>query len=100
MRVKVRSLEESLAIEGPFMDDAYGLAVPETPEAIALREQQVIERAAAEAATAAAATKAAEEAAVVAARADRRRLNACRRQGIGPDDCPVPVVMDVVPTAG
>jgi hypothetical protein len=37
-RVKVRSLEESLALEGPFMDDAFGRAVPETPENIAERE--------------------------------------------------------------
>jgi hypothetical protein len=37
-QVKVRSLEESLALEGPFMDDAYGRAVPQTPENIARRE--------------------------------------------------------------
>jgi lipoprotein-anchoring transpeptidase ErfK/SrfK len=34
-RVKVRSLEESLAIDGPYMDDYEGHAVPETPENIA-----------------------------------------------------------------
>jgi lipoprotein-anchoring transpeptidase ErfK/SrfK len=36
--VKVRSLEESIAIDGPYMDDAYGIAVPETPENIAKKE--------------------------------------------------------------
>ena len=30
--VKVRTLDESLALEGPYMDDAYGRAVPDTPE--------------------------------------------------------------------
>ena len=30
--VKVRSLDESIALEGPYMDDAYGRAVPDTPE--------------------------------------------------------------------
>ncbi len=36
--VKVRSLEESIALDGPYMDDAYGIAVPETPENIAKKE--------------------------------------------------------------
>jgi lipoprotein-anchoring transpeptidase ErfK/SrfK len=36
-RVKVRTLEESLAIDGPYMDDYEGHAVPETPENIAQR---------------------------------------------------------------
>ena len=31
-KVHVRTLDESLAIEGPYMDDAYGRAVPDTPE--------------------------------------------------------------------
>ena len=31
-RVKVRTLEESLDLEGPYMNDAYGRAVPDTPE--------------------------------------------------------------------
>lgn len=37
-RVHVRSLEESQAIEGPFMDDAVGRAIPATPENIAQRD--------------------------------------------------------------
>ena len=37
-RVVVRSLQESIALEGPFMDDAYGRAVPETAETIRRRE--------------------------------------------------------------
>jgi lipoprotein-anchoring transpeptidase ErfK/SrfK len=36
-RVKVRTLAESLAIDGPYMDDYEGHAVPETPENIAQR---------------------------------------------------------------
>jgi hypothetical protein len=28
----VRTLAESLELEGPFMNDAYGRAVPDTPE--------------------------------------------------------------------
>jgi lipoprotein-anchoring transpeptidase ErfK/SrfK len=39
--VVVRSREESLALEGPFMDDAFGRAVPETPENIAQRERDL-----------------------------------------------------------
>lgn len=31
-RVKVRTLDESLEMEGPFMQDAWGRAVPDTPE--------------------------------------------------------------------
>lgn len=31
-RIKVRTLDESVAMEGPYMDDAYGRAVPDTPE--------------------------------------------------------------------
>ena len=48
--VRVRSLEESLAAEGPYINDANGNAVPETPEAIAAREKILAKRAKAEAA--------------------------------------------------
>ena len=41
-QVKVRSLEESLALEGPYMDDAYGYAVPATPENRAQQETDLI----------------------------------------------------------
>ena len=58
-RVKVRSQAESLELEGPYMDDAWGLAVPATPENQARLEQDVIAKAEQEAAEA----KAAEEAA-------------------------------------
>jgi lipoprotein-anchoring transpeptidase ErfK/SrfK len=43
--VRVRSFEESLAIEGPYIDDANGNAVPQTPEAIAAREKILAKRA-------------------------------------------------------
>lgn len=87
-RVKVRSLEESIAVEGPYMDDAWGRAVPETPENIAqkpLDEQMIADQAAAKAEADA---KAAEEAAKVAAKADKKRLAACKRKKIDEADCP------------
>ena len=87
-RVKVRSLEESIAIEGPYMDDAYGRAVPATPENIARKpqdEQRLVEQ---EAASAEAAVKQAELDAKNAAKADKKRLSACKRKGIDEADCP------------
>ncbi len=39
--VRVRTLEESRAIEGPYMDDAYGRIVPETPQNIAKKERDL-----------------------------------------------------------
>jgi lipoprotein-anchoring transpeptidase ErfK/SrfK len=41
-RVKVRTQEESQAIEGVFMDDAYGRIVPATPENIAEKERELL----------------------------------------------------------
>lgn len=79
--VKVRSLEESLAIEGPYMDDAWGRAVPETPENIAQKEQDIQRIAEDEA-------RQAEEAAKAAAKAEKDRLRACRKQRISAEDCP------------
>ena len=87
-RVKVRSLEESLAIEGPYMDDAYGRAVPETPENIAKKEVEALEIIEAEAAKVKADALAAEKAAKEAAKADKKRLSACKRNGIDAADCP------------
>ena len=49
--VRVRSFEESLAIEGPFIDDANGNAVPQTPDAEAARARLLAKRAKADAAT-------------------------------------------------
>lgn len=39
--VRVRGLEESLAVEGPYMDDAYGRIVPQTPKNIAKKEKDL-----------------------------------------------------------
>lgn len=47
--VKVRTLEESVAAEGPYMDNAFGRAVPDTPENRELKladEAAIAERAA------------------------------------------------------
>lgn len=48
-KVKVRTLEESIAAEGPYMDNAFGRAVPDTPENQAQKlkdEAAIAERAA------------------------------------------------------
>ena len=89
-RVKVRSLEESVAIEGPYMDDAWGRAVPETPETIAQKERDIAMLAEKEAAKAEADAIAAENAAKLAAKAEKKRLAACKRKGIDEADCPLP----------
>jgi lipoprotein-anchoring transpeptidase ErfK/SrfK len=39
--VRVRTFEESVSIEGPYMDDAYGRIVPETPENIAKKAKDL-----------------------------------------------------------
>lgn len=86
--VKVRSLEESLAIEGPYMDDAYGRAVPDTPENVAQKaedEKTIAEEAAQKAEQD---RIAAEKAAKEAAKADKKRLATCKRQHIDAEDCP------------
>ncbi len=54
-RVKVRSYEESLALEGPWMDDIHGNAVPDTQENRTALEAALAEQAARQAASAAAA---------------------------------------------
>jgi lipoprotein-anchoring transpeptidase ErfK/SrfK len=87
-KVKVRTLEESLAIEGPYMDDAWGRAVPDTPENVAQKEKDLVMISEQEAAKAEAEAKAAAEAERVAAKAEKKRLARCRNKGISEDDCP------------
>lgn len=58
-RVKVRSAEESLALEGAWMDDINGNIQPDTPENRAALEKALAKRAEREAAEAAAAAAAA-----------------------------------------
>lgn len=87
-KVKVRTEEESLAAEGPYMDDAYGRAVPETPANIAQKERDIANMAANEAAKVEADRAAAEAAAKAAEKADRRRLAKCRNKGISDKSCP------------
>lgn len=88
--VKVRSQEESLALEGPIIDNAFGRAVPDTPENIALKEKQAVQIAEFEAQQAKDAEIAAEKAAKEAEKAERKRLAACRRSGVAETDCPLP----------
>lgn len=86
--VKVRTLPESLAAEGPFMDDAWGFAVPNT----AANEAQKVNDATAIEDKAAAEAKLADKQAVIdakaAEKADKARLRACKRDGIDAADCP------------
>lgn len=86
--VKVRTLDESLAIEGPMMDDAYGRVVPATPENIAQKEKDAAAVAAYEAREAERKAKEAEAARIAAEKADKKRLRACKSKGIAPEDCP------------
>lgn len=86
--VRVRTQEESLELEGPYMDDAYGRAVPDTPENQAalitdreLIAQEELNRIEAE-------RVAAEEAAKQAAKDEKRRLRICRNRGIDEAECP------------
>jgi lipoprotein-anchoring transpeptidase ErfK/SrfK len=78
-RVKVRSAEESLAIEGPQMTDAYGRIVAETPENIAKKEKDLV-----------AIQKQADKDRVAAEKAERKRLAACAKRGIPDEECPRP----------
>lgn len=86
--VKVRSLQESIAMEGAYMDDAWGRAVPASADAEAQKAKDEIliaqrqqKEAQAQAAEAARLQKEAEK-------ADKKRLSACKRNGITADLCP------------
>ncbi|WP_434617001.1 L,D-transpeptidase [Tabrizicola sp. M-4] len=100
-RIVVRTLEQSLAAEGPYMDDAYGRAVPDTPENRAQFEADRIAMAEAEVRAAEEARVAAEEAAEQAAKDERRRLRICRNRGIDETECPTlsELTGDVAPPA-
>lgn len=77
-KVTVRTQEQSLAVEGPYMDDAFGRVVPATPENEAQRvkdEARIGDKAAAD--------RAAVE------KANEKQQKLCKRQGIAPEDCPV-----------
>lgn len=83
-KVKVRSKEESLELEGPYMDDAWGMAVPETPENIARKAKDAIAKAEQEAAEAKAAAdataKEAADAAAYAAMTDAQKARHDEKQ--------------------
>ena len=87
-RVKVRSAEESLRLDGAFIDDAYGRAVPDTPENVAKRETDALQIVEDEARRVEEEAVAAEKAAKLAEKADKKRLSACKRKGIDATDCP------------
>ena len=95
-QVKVRTLPESLAAEGPYMDDAWGFAVPNTAESEAQKNLDLENIAANEAAKAAQAAKEAEIAAKARDKADKQRLRECRRNNIDAAICP-PLPEEVAP---
>lgn len=88
-RVKVRTEAESLAAEGPMMNDAFGRRVPETPENLAKKEKDLI-----------AIERQAAKDRVAAEKAETKRLAACERRGIEPADCPRSELPDAVVTVG
>lgn len=86
--VRVRTAAESLELEGPFMDDAYGRAVADTPENQAKKITDTELIAQEEAAKAEAERLAAAEAAEQAAKDEKRRLRICRNRRIAAEACP------------
>lgn len=100
-QVKVRTLAESLAAEGPYMDDAWGFATPNTAENEAKKVADLAAIEAAEVAKAEAAAKEAEKAAKEREKADKKRLRDCRRQNIDEALCPpLPPVEEPAPVTG
>ncbi len=87
-KVKVRTEEESLAVDGAWMDDAYGRIVPVSPAAITQKEKDLVEIARFEREEAERKAKDDEKARKEAQKADRRRLRQCANQGIAPENCP------------
>ncbi|WP_226933430.1 L,D-transpeptidase family protein [Pseudogemmobacter faecipullorum] len=94
-KVKVRTLEESLAAEGPYMDDAWGRAVPETPENIAKKAKDQERIAAAERDAAEKKLKDEEAARKAAVKAEAKRQRQCKRQGLNPEQCAAAEVVEV-----
>lgn len=94
-RVKVRTQEESLAVDGPWMDDAWGRIVPETPEAIARKEQDLVDIARFEQEEAERIAKESEEQRKEDEKAERRRIRQCASQGIAPENCPTAAEAEV-----
>lgn len=97
-RIVVRTLEQSLAAEGPYMDDAYGRAVPDTPQNRAQFQSDQMAIAEAEAQRVENERLAAEAAAEQAERDERRRLRICRNRGIDEAQCPTLEVLTGEPT--
>ncbi len=88
-RVKVRTETESIAAEGPQMNDAFGRVVPATRENIEKKEKDLVLIA-----------RQAEKDKIAAEKADRKRLAACERRGISADDCPRPELPGSAITVG
>ena len=87
-QVKVRTLAESLASEGPYMDDALGFAVPNTAENVDTLTAAAEAKALAEAKAAQEQAKLDEKAAKEREKADRKRLRECKANNIDEALCP------------
>jgi lipoprotein-anchoring transpeptidase ErfK/SrfK len=87
-QVKVRTLAESLASEGPYMDDALGFAVPNTAENVDTLTAAAEAKALAEAKAAEEQAKLDEKAAKEREKADRKRLRECKAKDIEESLCP------------
>jgi lipoprotein-anchoring transpeptidase ErfK/SrfK len=86
--VKVRSQDESLEMEGPFIEDAWGRVVPDTVDNRATKEVEIVSKAEQHVREAEADLKVSVEAAKLAEKADKKRLRDCKRQGLDETSCP------------
>ena len=88
--VKVRTLEESLAAEGPFMDDAYGRVVPDNEANRLQKEADIIAIAEAEKKAVEDARLANEQAQKDYEKAKRLAERRCRNKRIPAEECVLP----------
>lgn len=86
--VKVRSQDESLELEGPFIEDAWGRVVPDTADNRVTKEHEIVSKAEQHVREAEADLKAAEVAAKEAAKLDKKRLRDCKSKGLDAASCP------------
>ena len=89
-QVKVRTEAESLAVDGAWMDDAWGRIVPATPENVAQKEKDLVAIAEFEAKEADRIARETEEQRRADEKAERARLRKCHNQGIADENCPLP----------
>ena len=86
--MKVRTEDESIALEGQHMDDAYGRVTLFTPENVEKKEADLARIAERELNAEQERLRAEEAALLAAEKAEVKRLRACKRQGLSPENCP------------